>query len=103
MTEKRFIYDKPVVAFSKGGIYDAVTDKSYEFTMDTVLDLLNEQSETIQQLKSTNAEMEDYNARLEEKVKETLQEEYIECKTYNDADGKILLEEIAEELGVELK
>ena len=38
---KRFTYDKPVVAFSKGGINDNVTGETYEFTMDTVLDLLN--------------------------------------------------------------
>lgn len=43
----RYSYDKPVVAFSKGGIYDAIDDKVYEFTMDTVLDLLNKQDETI--------------------------------------------------------
>ena len=49
---KRFIYDKPVVAFSKGGIYDATTDKCYEFTMDTVLDLLNELNKENQYLKS---------------------------------------------------
>lgn len=41
MTE-RFTYDKPLVAFSKGGINDNVTGETYEFTMDTVLDLLNE-------------------------------------------------------------
>lgn len=41
MTEKRFTYDKPLVAFSKGGINDNVTGETYEFTMDTVLDLLN--------------------------------------------------------------
>ena len=39
---KRFTYDKPLVAFSKGGINDNVTGETYEFTMDTVLDLLNE-------------------------------------------------------------
>lgn len=42
MTAKRFTYDKPLVAFSKGGINDNVTGETYEFTMDTVLDLLNE-------------------------------------------------------------
>ena len=42
MSEKRFTYDKPLVAFSKGGINDNVTGETYEFTMDTVLDLLNE-------------------------------------------------------------
>lgn len=42
MSEKRFTYDKPLVAFSKGGINDNVTGETYEFTIDTVLDLLNE-------------------------------------------------------------
>ena len=46
----RYSYDKPVVAFSKGGIYDAVTDTVYEFMMDTVLDLLNEQNKTIERM-----------------------------------------------------
>ena len=50
MSENRFTYDKPLVAFSKGGINDNVTGETYEFTMDTVLDLLNEQQATIQSL-----------------------------------------------------
>ena len=66
----RYSYDKPVVAFSKGGIYDAIDDKVYEFTMDTVLDLLNKQDETIGGLKSANGEMEDYLGRLEERYNE---------------------------------
>ena len=51
MTTTRFVYDKPVVAFSKGGINDNVTGETYEFTMDTVLDLLNEQHKENEQLK----------------------------------------------------
>ena len=51
MSEKRFTYDKPLVAFSKGGINDNVTGETYEFTMDTVLDLLNEQQSPISALK----------------------------------------------------
>ena len=47
VTEKRFTYDKPLVAFSKGGINDSVTGETYEFTMDTVLDLLNNQDKQI--------------------------------------------------------
>ena len=47
MSEQRFTYDKPIVAFSKGGINDNVTGKTYEFTMDTVLDLLNGQQDQI--------------------------------------------------------
>ena len=50
MTAKRFTYDKPLVAFSKGGINDNVTGETYEFTMDTVLDLLNELHEENQAL-----------------------------------------------------
>ena len=46
----RYRYDKPVVAFSKGSIYDEVSDTVYEFTMDTVLDLLNEQNKTIERM-----------------------------------------------------
>ena len=51
MSEKRFTYDKPPVAFSKGGINDNITGETYEFTMDTVLDLLNELNEENEQLK----------------------------------------------------
>lgn len=57
MTEKRFTYDKPLVAFSKGGINDKVTGETYEFTMDTVLDLLNELHEENEQLKQSNKEL----------------------------------------------
>ena len=52
MTENRFTYDKPLVAFSKGGIKDNVTGETYEFTMDTVLDLLNALHEENEQLKN---------------------------------------------------
>lgn len=51
MMSKRFTYDKPLVAFSKGGINDNATGKTYEFTMDTVLDLLNELQEENEALK----------------------------------------------------
>ena len=54
MSEKRFTYDKPLVAFSKGGINDNVTGETYEFTMDTVLDLLNGQQKIINELGETN-------------------------------------------------
>ena len=51
MSAERFTYDKPLVAFSKGGINDNATGETYEFTMDTVLDLLNEQQATIEEYK----------------------------------------------------
>ena len=57
MSEKRFTYDKPLVAFSKGGINDNVTGETYEFTMDTVLDLLNEQEAIINKLKEENRKL----------------------------------------------
>ena len=57
MNEKRFTYDKPIVAFSKGGINDNVIDKTYEFTMDTVLDLLNGQQDKILQLEQENTDL----------------------------------------------
>lgn len=59
MTEKRFTYDKPFVAFSKGGIVDNVTGETYEFTMDTVLDLLNALHEENQALKTDRARYEE--------------------------------------------
>lgn len=51
MNKKRFTYDKPPVAFSKGGINDNEIGKTYEFTMDTVLDLLNGLQEENEALK----------------------------------------------------
>lgn len=68
MTEKRFTYDKPLVAFSKGGINDNVTGETYEFTIDTVLDLLNELHEENEHYKSiffdiVESALEDKNCR----------------------------------------
>ena len=68
MSENRFTYDKPLVAFSKGGINDNVTGETYEFTMDTVLDLLNEQQATISQLKEENEKLKCINDQLEERL-----------------------------------
>ena len=53
MTEKRFTYDKPMVAFAKAGLNDNLTGKTYEFTVDEILDLLNELHEENQQIKTT--------------------------------------------------
>ena len=64
MSEKRFTYDKPLIAFSKGGINDNVTGETYEFTMDTVLDLLNEQQATIRRLQDLCGESDSENAKL---------------------------------------
>ena len=60
MTEKRFTYDKPLVAFSKGGINDNVTGETYEFTIDTVLDLLNELHEENKNLSKLNKILEGF-------------------------------------------
>ena len=68
MSEERFTYDKPLVAFSKGGINDNVTGETYEFTMDTVLDLLNEQQATISALKEENKQLKCINDQLEERL-----------------------------------
>ena len=64
MSEKRFTYDKPLVAFSKGGINDNVTGETYEFTMDTVLDLLNGQQATISYLNERITELLQYIKKL---------------------------------------
>ena len=66
MSEKRFTYDKPLVAFSKGGINDNVTGETYEFTMDTVLDLLNELSEENEQLRQ---QLQEYKENWDDMVK----------------------------------
>ena len=69
--------------------------------IDDVCTVLNEQSETIHQLQSANGEMEDYCARLEEKVKETLQKgkDLVE----DGFTARELLRIFAEELGVDLE
>ena len=51
MIEKRFTYDKPMVAFAKAGLNDNLTGKTHEFTVDEILDLLNELHEENQSLK----------------------------------------------------
>lgn len=69
MSDERFTYDKPLVAFSKGSINDNVTGETYEFTMDTVLDLLNELSTSCRQLqgkvKRLNAFLVEKNLAIE--------------------------------------
>ena len=78
MSEKRFTYDKPLVAFSKGGINDNVTCETYEFTMNTVLDLLNEQQATIDEQKIIIEERDVANERLNRFLIEIgLEKEYI--------------------------
>ena len=64
MSEQRFTYDKPIVAFSKGGINDNATGKTYEFTMDTVLDLLNGQQATIKKLQDLCGKSDGENMKL---------------------------------------
>ena len=75
MSEKRFTYDKPLVAFSKGGINDNVTGKTYEFTMDTVLDLLNNLNDENEQLRKNFDDLVEWaseiakrNVQLDEKI-----------------------------------
>ena len=70
MSEKRFTYDKPLVAFSKGGINDNVTGKTYEFTMDTVLDLLNNLNDENEQLQKENNDYEKQFRIINEKLDE---------------------------------
>ena len=45
MTEKRFEYVKPVVAFAKSGIIDNLKQNTFDFTEDNVIDILNELNE----------------------------------------------------------
>lgn len=56
MTEKRFTYNKPLIAFSKGGIHDNITGNDYEFT--DVFDLLNALHEENNNLKQALWEAE---------------------------------------------
>ena len=118
MTAKRFTYDKPMVAFAKAGLNDNLTGKTYEFTVDEILDLLNELHEENQRLQleldkdilftpsrhSKTVRMdflERYTELLnyETKVKEALQKHYHLTKDYHVA---MILEALAMELGVNL-
>ena len=80
MSEERFTYDKPLVAFSKGGINDNVTGETYEFTMDTVLDLLNEQQAAIEQLKERNVHNFAKKIQLMKEIRELKEEEKFYAK-----------------------
>ena len=66
MTEKRFSYMEQFNGFCD--VYDTgkiLSCMRLEY-VDKTVNLLNEQHETIQVLKASNSEMEDYLARLEE-------------------------------------
>ena len=42
---ERFTYIKPRIAFAKDGVEDHKTRKFFDFTIDNVLDIINELSE----------------------------------------------------------
>lgn len=50
MSEKRFTYFKVPVGFAKQAIKDNANDEVFDFTLDNVLDKLNEQQELIEEL-----------------------------------------------------
>lgn len=58
MSEKRFTYFKVPLGFAKQGIKDNVNDEVFDFTLSNVLDKLNEQQDTIEQLKKDLEELE---------------------------------------------
>ena len=74
-----------------------------------VRDLLNTQHETIQTLTMDKKELQDYLARRDNKVKETLQKHYNTYfdKEHEDLDPMVyaseVIDEITEELGVDLE
>ncbi len=62
MTEnKRFTYIKPRIAFAKDGVKDHKTEKIFDFTIDNVLDMMNELSEREERLLS---EIDDFQELL---------------------------------------
>ena len=63
MTE-RFTYVKPRIAFAKDGVEDHKTEKIFDFTIDNVLDIMNELSEREERLLS---EIDDFQELLSEK------------------------------------
>ena len=68
MTDKRFyIYDEHIV--DKEGVIDSFWIETYSQAKE-ICDLLNKLNEENKGLKSSNMEMEDYCARLEEKNEE---------------------------------
>lgn len=73
MTEKRF------EIMVGGMVWDNHVDEDRQLSRDEVVDLLNTQHEQIQILTTTNGEMEDYLARLEEENKDLKKK--LECIT----------------------
>lgn len=68
MTEnKRFTYFKSKIGFGKQGIDDNLKGYTFDFTMDNVLDCMNDLSEENEQLKSEIKDLSDILARYEEK------------------------------------
>ena len=51
MTEKRFTYFKSKIGFGKQGIDDNLKGYTFDFTLDNVLDCMNDLSEENEQLK----------------------------------------------------
>lgn len=76
-----------------------IWENKNELSIIEVVKLLDEQHETIQQLKQVNNNWSNKQGEYEQKVKDTLQKHYNKCDTI----GKYAIKDIAEELGVELR
>ena len=59
MTEKRFTYFKSKIGFGKQGIDDNLKGYTFDFTMDNVLDCMNDLSEENEKLKRILNELSD--------------------------------------------
>lgn len=75
MSEKRFTYFKVPIGFAKQGIKDNANDEVFDFTLNNVLDKLNEQQFTIEQLQDLcgdsdyeNAQLRLENKKLQDKI-----------------------------------
>ena len=56
---ERFTYIKPRIAFAKDGVEDHKTGKIFDFTIDNVLDIMNELSEREERLLSEIDDFQD--------------------------------------------
>ena len=64
MTEKRFEYVKPVVAFGKSGIIDNLKRNTFDFTEDNVIDSLNELNDENKELRMVIDGLKQQNQKL---------------------------------------
>ena len=106
MTEKRFTYFKSKIGFGKQGIDDNLKGYTFDFTMDNVLDCMNDLSEENEQLKIRFNEEREKSLKFcrnidtltieNEHIKNTIQEAYETERTHI---GRNVLKQLLNNIG----